>query len=349
MKLNKLQTYLLDRLSPEFGEKVLNYATDLVTACKKYLRKIHLEAKREKIMATLPKDAKPLGTLLDTVITHTINGAETTRGIDQLEITGELLPHYYALTRIVSIQPIAGPIGQVHYLHYKDSENKKELAVMTQNCECGSTRYRYRQNIEAITDLNVAYDSVDINKLMAKDFGEEIISEVINDLVHISSKVKVSNEIIKNDRLTTVFCNLNMASSKIAVDSYRGRATFMVLNTKTFVDLVADDNDALITTMKDDVTDSTSLRYVGILGGQYRIYINNTLQDHNILIGYNGASTIDSGLIYAPYLPVVSSGLIIDPETYTPTMRFMKRGAKVACDNYKSYYTLVDISDLYAQ
>jgi len=69
---------------------------------------------------------------------------------------------------------------------------------------------------------------------------------------------------------------------------------------------------------------------VGILNKTYEVYCDSEIADGKILMGYKGReSTTDSGYFYCPYVPVMSTGIVVDPLTYQPQINFMTRYGKV--------------------
>jgi hypothetical protein len=55
-----------------------------------------------------------------------------------------------------------------------------------------------------------------------------------------------------------------------------------------------------------------------------------------VLVGYKGAGEVDSPAFYCPYIPLMSSGVVIDPSTFEPTVSFMTRYGYVELSNTAS-------------
>ena len=68
-----------------------------------------------------------------------------------------------------------------------------------------------------------------------------------------------------------------------------------------------------------------------------RIYVDQYANDGTpVLIGYKGAGEIDAAAYYCPYVPLTSSGVIIDPATFEPVVSFMTRYGYIELTNTAS-------------
>jgi hypothetical protein len=68
-----------------------------------------------------------------------------------------------------------------------------------------------------------------------------------------------------------------------------------------------------------------------------RVYVNQYAADStNVLVGYKGPGEIDAAAYYCPYVPLTSSGVIIDPNTFEPVVSFMSRYGYLELSNTAS-------------
>jgi hypothetical protein len=66
-------------------------------------------------------------------------------------------------------------------------------------------------------------------------------------------------------------------------------------------------------------------------------YLADTGQDANqVLLGYKGPSEADAAAFYCPYIPLMSSGVVLDPATFEPVVGFMTRYGYVELSNTAS-------------
>jgi len=75
---------------------------------------------------------------------------------------------------------------------------------------------------------------------------------------------------------------------------------------------------------------------VGTLNNAMKIYVNTYASDDDVLVGYKGTSESDAAAFYCPYIPLMSSGVVLDPGTFEPTVSFMTRYGYVELSNTAS-------------
>jgi hypothetical protein len=67
---------------------------------------------------------------------------------------------------------------------------------------------------------------------------------------------------------------------------------------------------------------------VGQLNSRFRVYKNPYMTENVILMGYRGSQFLETGAVYAPYVPLMMTPLVYDPTTFTPRKGIMTRYAK---------------------
>ena len=67
-----------------------------------------------------------------------------------------------------------------------------------------------------------------------------------------------------------------------------------------------------------------------------KVYVNTYAENDNVLIGYKGGSESDAAAFYCPYIPLMSSGVVLDPATFEPVVSFMTRYGYVELNNTAS-------------
>ena len=76
---------------------------------------------------------------------------------------------------------------------------------------------------------------------------------------------------------------------------------------------------------------------VGTLNGAMKVYVDTYASDATpVLVGYKGASESDAAAFYCPYIPLMSSGVVLDPTTFEPVVSFMTRYGYVELSNTAS-------------
>jgi len=85
----------------------------------------------------------------------------------------------------------------------------------------------------------------------------------------------------------------------------------------------------------------TNTKFVGTLNGAMRVYVDAYLSDtgndtNQVLVGYKGTSEADAAAFYCPYIPLMSSGVVLDPATFEPVVGFLTRYGYVELSNSAS-------------
>ena len=76
---------------------------------------------------------------------------------------------------------------------------------------------------------------------------------------------------------------------------------------------------------------------VGTLNNAMKVYVDTYAADNApVLIGYKGSSESDAAAFYCPYIPLMSSGVVLDPATFEPVVSFMTRYGYVELTNTAS-------------
>ena len=76
---------------------------------------------------------------------------------------------------------------------------------------------------------------------------------------------------------------------------------------------------------------------VGTLNGAMKVYVDAYAGDStDVLVGYKGSSESDAAAFYCPYIPLMSSGVVLDPSTFEPVVSFMTRYGYVELSNVAS-------------
>ena len=143
----------------------------------------------------------------------------------------------------------------------------------------------------------------------------------------------------------TLGIKLQAVSNKIHQLTLRGGANFMVVSPTiaTVIESIpgfAADTDGAADTMKY----AFGVQKVGALNSRYKVYKNPYMTENTILMGFRGNQFLECGAVYAPYVPLIMTPLVYDPQTFTPRKGIMTRYAKKMVR--PEYYGLVHVADL---
>ena len=83
---------------------------------------------------------------------------------------------------------------------------------------------------------------------------------------------------------------------------------------------------------------------VGAINGRYKVYKNPYMTENKILMGFRGSQFLESGAVFAPYIPLIMTPLVYDPNTFTPRKGLLTRYAKKMVR--PEFYGTINISGL---
>tara|TARA_R110001583_G_scaffold59799_1_gene177803 strand:- start:50960 stop:52579 length:1620 start_codon:yes stop_codon:yes gene_type:complete len=83
------------------------------------------------------------------------------------------------------------------------------------------------------------------------------------------------------------------------------------------------------------------VEYRGKLGGQFDLYVDPMYPEDEIMVGYKGANAMDSGYVYAPYIPLQQTPTITDPETFQPRKGIITRYGKATVAPASRFYRII--------
>jgi hypothetical protein len=67
---------------------------------------------------------------------------------------------------------------------------------------------------------------------------------------------------------------------------------------------------------------------IGALNSRFKVYKNPYMQENLILMGFRGSQYLECGAVYSPYIPMMMTPLVLDPDNFTPRKGVMTRYAK---------------------
>ena len=86
---------------------------------------------------------------------------------------------------------------------------------------------------------------------------------------------------------------------------------------------------------------------VGALNGRYKVYKNPYMTENQVLLGFRGTQFLESGAVFAPYIPLIMTPLVYDPETFTPRKGLLTRYAKkMVRPDFYGKVMIHDLNDL---
>ena len=129
---------------------------------------------------------------------------------------------------------------------------------------------------------------------------------------------------------------VNRAANRIAQRTRRGAGNWAVVSPAILTVLQSATTSAFARTTEGTFEAPTNTKMVGTLNGAMKVYVNTYAADDDVLVGYKGTSESDAAAFYCPYIPLMSSGVVLDPTSFEPTVSFMTRYDYVELSNTAS-------------
>ena len=143
----------------------------------------------------------------------------------------------------------------------------------------------------------------------------------------------------------TLGTKIQKLSNIIHQKTLRGGANFLVCSPT--VGTILESIPGFAADSNGDVSASTyafGVQKVGSLNGRYKVYKNPYMTENQVLLGYRGSQFLESGAVFAPYIPLIMTPLVYDPDTFTPRKGLLTRYAKKIVR--PEYYGTIEIAGL---
>jgi hypothetical protein len=354
-----------------------------------------LEGNKKSVMGvTLENTRKYLAEAASGGATSAGNVATLNRVI--LPVIRRVMPTVIA-NELVGVQPMTGPVGQIHTLRvrYADSLTSSATAttageealspfkiaegysgagdattyndktanttaslegvagkrlsiqILKQTVEAKTRKLSARWTFEAAQDAQ-AQQGIDIEAeimaALAQEITAEIDQEILSSLRTLAGTVETYDQAAVSGTATFVgdehaalAVQINRVANLIAARTRRGAGNYAVVSPFALTLLQSATTSAFARTTEGTFEAPTNTKMVGTLNGAMKVYVDAYAADSTeVLIGYKGSSESDAPAFYCPYIPLMSSGVVLDPSTFEPVVSFMTRYGYIELSNVAS-------------
>lgn len=222
------------------------------------------------------------------------------------------------------------------------------IQILKQTVEAKSRKLSARWTFEAAQDAQ-AQQGIDIEAeimaALAQEITAEIDQEILGSLTTLAgSAVETYDQAnvsgtatFVGDEHAALAVLINRVSNLIAQRTRRGAGNWAVVSPFALTILQSATTSAFARTTEGTFEAPTNTKFVGTLNNAMKIYVNTYAADSaGVLVGYKGSSESDAPMFYCPYIPLMSSGVVLDPSTFEPVVSFMTRYGLVALENVAS-------------
>jgi hypothetical protein len=252
----------------------------------------------------------------------------------------------------------AGAVARVNYeydLEANPFQPEVTLSIDSDSVAAITRKLKTSWSLEAAQDLksvhNIDAEST-LTDLMADEMVAEIDREIINDLI-IAAAIRADHNFATAAGASVNFTDRNIAllykvlevANIIHRTTLRGPANWAVMSAdicskfEQLNDFRASD---AFTTEGVDI----GLMNIGTIQNKMRIYKDPLFPNCKILMGFKGSSVLDAGYFYAPYIPLLSTPTVLDPNSFTPNKGVMTRYGKKLIEDGGLYYATINVTNL---
>ena len=222
--------------------------------------------------------------------------------------------------------------------------NEVNIEFVKQDVKAGSRRLKARFTLEAMQDAQSQYGAnveQELTSVLAQQIVVDIDQEILTKLFAIAGVARdtfnqaevsgVATSVVDEHAALAVM--INRHSNDIARRIRTASANWLVVSHSVLSVLQSACASQFAKTTEGTFEAPTNNKYVGTLNNTLRTYVNTYATTDDLLIGYKGSDEISAAAYYCPYIPVMSSGTIIDPATFENVMALVTRYGFVAMTN----------------
>ena len=226
--------------------------------------------------------------------------------------------------------------------------NRMSIQILKQTVEAKSRKLSARWTFEAAQDAQSQHGidvEAEIMAALAQEITAEIDQEVLASLGSLAGSAAETYDqsavsgtaTFVGDEHAALAVQINRVSNLIAQRTRRGAGNWAVVSPFALTILQSATTSAFARTTEGTFEAPTNTKMVGTLNNAMKVYVNTYAADNSaVLIGYKGSSESDAAAFYCPYIPLMSSGVVLDPDTFEPTVSFMTRYGYVELNNTAS-------------
>ena len=223
------------------------------------------------------------------------------------------------------------------------------VQILKQAVEAKTRKLQARWTFEAAQDAQ-AMHGIDVEAEIMAALAQEITAEIDQEIL-LSLRSLASTEFTYNqatvsgtatfvgDEHAALAVLINRVANLIAQRTRRGAGNWAVVSPASLTVLQSATTSAFARTTEGTFEAPTNTKFVGTLNGAMRVFVDSYASDSTpVLVGYKGSSEADAAAFYCPYIPLMSSGVVLDPTSFEPVVSFMTRYGYIELTNTASSF-----------
>lgn len=302
--------------------------------------------------------------------------AGTPIGIDGTTSTGEGWPSSLDAGTVGPLGA-AGPLygGSGSFIEGSGGR-KMGLEIVSQVVEAHTRKLQAGWTFEAMQDMNSQHGldiESEMTQALSAEITQEMDAEIINDLFALAGTVDTWDyagtggasyaPAYIGDRFANLAVVINRVANEIGRKTRRGAGNWIVVSPMIVSVLQSAAKSVFAPAVEGSFKGPNNTQLVGTLNGSIKVYsylwnqnqpAAATANVDNILVGYKGGNgETDTGYFLTPYIPIMSSGVVVNPVTFQPVVSLMTRYGKAtftdtrqSLGNSADYYGKISIDNL---
>ena len=223
------------------------------------------------------------------------------------------------------------------------------VQILKQAVEAKTRKLQARWTFESAQDAQ-AMHGIDVEAEIMAALAQEITAEIDQEIL-LSLRSLAATEFTYNqatvsgtatfvgDEHAALAVLINRVANLIAQRTRRGAGNYAVVSSAALTVLQSATTSAFARTTEGTFEAPTNTKFVGTLNGAMRVFVDSYAADTTpVLVGYKGSSEADAPAFYCPYIPLMSSGVVLDPSTFEPVVSFMTRYGYIELTNTASSF-----------
>ena len=223
------------------------------------------------------------------------------------------------------------------------------VQILKQAVEAKTRKLQARWTFESAQDAQ-AMHGIDVEAEIMAALAQEITAEIDQEIL-LSLRSLAATEFTYNqatvsgtatfvgDEHAALAVLVNRVANLIAQRTRRGAGNYAVVSSAALTVLQSATTSAFARTTEGTFEAPTNTKFVGTLNGSMRVFVDSYAADtQSVLVGYKGSSEADAPAFYCPYIPLMSSGVVLDPSTFEPVVSFMTRYGYIELTNTASSF-----------
>jgi len=197
------------------------------------------------------------------------------------------------------------------------------------------------QDVAAFHNIDA---EAELTALLSEQVAAEIDREILRDLRKGAAwnlrwdyngwrRLSLTTSYTQKDWNQTLITAINQLSAQIHKSTLRGGANWIVVSSE--ISAIFDDLEYFHVSNASPEQDqyNMGIERVGTLAGRYQVFRDPYFPPNTVLLGHKGTSLLDTGYIYAPYVPLQLTPTMYNPFNFTPIKGIMTRYAKKMVNN----------------